>query len=1196
MRRPAAPLAPAALLSLALTLAALLAVPAAAEDQPVTLLHTTDLHGMLSSWEDLTDRPSAHGLTRVATLVRRARAEGAPTLLVDAGDALAGSALTHVWRRGDRARPEPVIAAMNALGYDALTVGNHEFDFGPSGLDRARGDARFPLLAANVVDPLTGSPAFERSLVRELPGGIRVGIMGLCTPAVPLMADSALWNRYAFVSPVEVAQQEVSRLRGAERCDAVIVLAHFGLEKDPRTGQWREGEPQSENWGYRLATEVTGIDAILLGHTHQRIGSLEIGGVLVSQAGRHGDALGRLDLTFTRATDASPWTLKSKRARVIAVADSVAEDPDLAALVAPYAEDTRRAMDEIVAQAPQGLSAPGDRFSDNALWRTIHRVQLEASGADVSLAALFDPAQRIAPGPVRARDLLRLYPYDNTLATVELSGSDLREALEQSARYLAEYTFRDGAPLATGAIAGFQFDMAAGIEYEIDLTRPAGHRIGTITFRGAELTAAQRVRVVANSYRLAGGGDFAMLRRAKPLWRSDVGMPDLITAWARRQGTLSADLEPAWTLLPDYAASPERPLIDRLVRMGLAPRSEVLRLGANEPATRWDLAYWIGRSFDWRSRKPSGAWADVPESLEVWVDGVLQRRVLGAVGEGERFQPFRRAPLLLALDWSERAARVAGYALSSRLADASFRRSLVTGVSVTGERGEFVYRDSITRAQWLGIVSNLRYPTLRVLETTDFHGAILPSGRERRSQRSIGGAEAAATWIRKLRSENPEGTVLLDGGDMFQGTMVSNLQFGRPVVEHMNHLGYTAAAIGNHEFDWTADTLINRIQQMRFSALGANIVERRNNKRPWWAKADTTVLRRGLRVGVVGLAYPGTPRVTMPAYVAHLRFEDDSTVAAQVAARLRKAGASVVLGVGHIPGETDSTRKVSGDLQRLAEAPGVDAWFGGHSHNVIDDMVAGKPVMIAGAHGQWLAVCDLVMDPVRRSIVESRRRMLQVFGDEPAPDSLWAGHVRRWNSEVELIAAEPMGRTETALDRRRPESTIGDFICDAMRWASKADFAMQNPGGMRADLDAGEILRGEVYAIMPFDNTIVMLEMTGADVRLALEQSLRGDRITQVSGLRYAFDPSRPALSRITEFTLADGSPIDPAKTYQVAANNFMASGGDQYDALARSKKVDTQRTIRSAMEDYLRERLKAGQPLRVPRDGRIRQDGRDGE
>jgi 2',3'-cyclic-nucleotide 2'-phosphodiesterase/3'-nucleotidase len=1179
-----------------LLLPLLVAAPARAERQRVTLLHTADLHGMLSAHDDLADRPAARGLTRVATLVRRVRDEGAPTLLLDAGDALAGSPLVWAWRQGERDRPEPVTLALRALGYDALTVGNHEFDFGPEALAQARAAAGFPFLAANIVRAGSGEPAFPPALVRDLPGGIRVGILGLTTPATPLMADSAQWGPFAFLSPVEVARREVARLRGAERCDAVVVLAHFGLEKDPRTGAWRKGEPQTENWAYRLATEVPGLDVVVMAHTHQSVPSLELGGALLTQAGRWGEALGRVDLEFERATDAAPWTLAGRSARVIAVGDTVPEDSTLRALIAPYAEDARTRLDEEVTRTRRTLRAAGGRFADNALWQLIHRVQLEATGAEVSLAALFEPAQVLPAGPVRVRDLLRLYPHDNTLLTLELSGADLRAALEHSARYLAPYTWEEGAPLAGTAIPGYQFDMAMGLDYEVDLTRPEGERIGPILLRGESLRPEQRVRVAVNSYRAAGGGDYDMLRRAPRLARSTRTLPELVVEWARRQPELPAPAAAGWTLLPDFVGTRERAHIERLVRLGVAPRAEVFRLGADEPARRFDLAYWIGRAFDWRSARPSGAWADVPESLEVWVDGVLARGVLGAVGAaGERFQPYRPAPLLLALDWSERAARAARYALSSKLGDPSFRRSLVTGTSIPGDGGAFVYRDTLTRAQWLGMLANLRFPTVRVLETTDFHGNLLPVVRDRRTQRPVGGAEAVATWIRKLRAENPEGTVLLDGGDIFQGTMISNLQYGRPVVEHMNALDYTAAAIGNHEFDWTADTLVNRILEMRFTALGANIIEKRSGRRPRWAKSDTTVLRRGVRVGIVGLAYPGTPRVTMPAYVAHLKFEDDSTTAARVAARVRRAGAGLVLGVGHIPAETDSTRSARGDLARLAAAPGVDAWFGGHSHNVVDDRIGGKPVMIAGATGQWLAVCDFVMDPVAGRIVETRQRMLQVWGDEPAPDTLWAAKVRRWNSAVAPIAAQVLGRSEEPLDRRRPEATIGNLICDAMRWASGADIALQNPGGMRADLDAGEVTRGEVYAIMPFDNTIVMLEMTGAEVQLALEQALRSERITQVSGLRYRFDSGRPAMSRVTEVTLADGTPLDPARTYRVAANNFMASGGDQYDALGRAaRKDDTQRTIRSAMEEWVRLQCADGKVMRVPRDGRIRRS--DGE
>jgi 2',3'-cyclic-nucleotide 2'-phosphodiesterase/3'-nucleotidase len=447
---------------------------------------------------------------------------------------------------------------------------------------------------------------------------------------------------------------------------------------------------------------------------------------------------------------------------------------------------------------------------------------------------------------------------------------------------------------------------------------------------------------------------------------------------------------------------------------------------------------------------------------------------------------------------------------------------------------------------------------------------------------------ALAAAVARERAVNPEGTVLLDGGDLFQGPMISNLQFGRPVVEQMNLLGYTAAAIGNHEFDWGVDTLARRIRELRFAALAANLVERKSGKRPAWARSDTAVLRRGVRVGIVGLAYPGTPRVTLASMVAHLRFGDDSTAAAIVSQRLRKEGATLVLGVGHIPAETDSLRKASGDLARLGRVRTVDAWFGGHSHNVVDDAVEGRPILIAGSHAQYLAVADLVVDPVGRKVAEADGRVLTVYADGPA-DSAWVARVARWNANVEPIAAEVIGDAATALHRRRPESTIGDFICDAMRADVTADIAFQNPGGMRADLDAGPITKGDVYSVMPFDNTIVTMELSGAQVKLALEQSLRGDRVTQVSGVRYRYDPSRPALDRIVELTLADGSPLDPQKSYVVAVNNFMASGGDQYDALGQGKnRNDTGRLIRDAMYSHVAALKAKGQPLDVRTDGRI--------
>jgi len=307
-----------------------------------------------------------------------------------------------------------------------------------------------------------------------------------------------------------------------------------------------------------------------------------------------------------------------------------------------------------------------------------------------------------------------------------------------------------------------------------------------------------------------------------------------------------------------------------------------------------------------------------------------------------------------------------------------------------------------------------------------------------------------------------------------------------------------------------------------------------------------------------------------------------------------------VLGVGHIPAETDSTRRARGDLPRLGHIATIDAWFGGHSHNVVDDKVDGRPVMIAGSQGQYLAEADLVMDPIQKKVVESAQRVLTVYADVPL-DSAWTARVAHWNADVAPIAAQPLGQAGVALHRRAPEATIGDLICDAMRADAKVDFAFQNPGGMRADLDQGPITRGEIYAVMPFDNTIVTMELTGALVKQALNQSLRSNRVTQVSGLKYVIGPAasvngaRPANWQLVSATLADGTPLDDAKTYTVAVNNFMASGGDQYDALAQGRnRTDTGRLIRDAMEAWVQSQCAGGKSLDLPGDGRItRADGK---
>ncbi len=1168
-----------------------LAVPARAEYTRLLIAHTTDLHGSLTGWDYLADRAAPRGLVKIATTIDSLRATGVPLLLLDNGDTIEGAGIETVQHLKSVLGSDPMIGAMSKLGYDAMSVGNHEFDFGREVLERARKQASFPMLAANIVNAPDGTAAFTPSLVKVV-GSVRIGVVGLCTPAVPQMTDPANVAGLRFISPIEAAQREVARLRTVEHCDVIVLLAHTGMERDTVevaatiavNASYKAPTPD-ENWGYRLLTQVAGVDAVILGHTHTTL-ALVRGDVACGQAGKNGEALGVIDLSLSRGAPTEAWHVTNRSVSNSPTTMRLADQPAMAAMAAPVHDATELALAQTIANTAHALASPFGRAADSPVWDLVHRAQLEASGADVSLAALYDADVRIEPGPITLRQVLRVYPFDNTLVSVRLTGSQLRDVLEYSARQFAPYEFKFSRSLFMPGAVGYNFDAARGVTYAIDITKPAGSRIVNLRRNGLPLADGDSLTVVTNSYRAGGGGGFPWLAAAPRVWSTARRAHEVIADYLRKHAPLEQNFKPGWRLSPNYVATPERPLVERLVKAGLLSQTEAASLDATTQATRGDMAYWLSRSFGWRSAKLTQAYAGVPDSLAPWLDGLLKRKALGATMTFKTLQPSQSLQLRTALDWSERTARSAGYSLRP-VSDPAYRASLMQRIKLADDA-------TLTRADMLGIIANLRYPELRILETTDFHGFILGGSKDRRSGRQLGGSAVLAAWISKLTAENPTGTVLIDGGDCFQGTMISNLQFGRPIVEQMNAIGYSAMAIGNHEFDWTADTLAARIRGMRFAALAANMVERKTHKLPRWARPDTVVSRAGVKVGILGMAYRNTPTVTLAKNVAMLSFEDDSATAARIVPELQKRS-DIVISIGHTPAETDSNRVArSGDLVRLAKGvPGVSAWFGGHSHNQIADRVNGVPVMIAGAHGEVVAVCDLTVDPIANRVIDSRYDLVKTWADEVTPDSAMAVRVTRWNAMVSELAGRKLGTLATPLKRNRGgEGLIGDIVSDAMRAGSGADIALANSGGLRADMDPGDITRGSIYEVMPFDNTVFTMGLTAREVRMALEQALKFGRVTQVSGIRYRFDSKRPALDRVLELTDAKGAPLDSTKTFKVAVNDFMATGGDNYDVLSGGKdRQPTSLLVREALETYV-SGLGAEGPLSLMLDGRIKREG----
>ncbi|MEO6463797.1 MAG: bifunctional UDP-sugar hydrolase/5'-nucleotidase, partial [Candidatus Eisenbacteria bacterium] len=612
------------------------ATPARVE---VTLLHTTDLHGHLLPWDYTTgEADPAVGLSKVATLIKKVRAErGNRVLLVDAGDCIQGTPLAYLHDVGgpDRvpggeSRPDPQMACMNALGYDAFAVGNHEYNFGLDVLRRAQADAKFPWLSANTLKEGAGGEAAYQSYVVKTIGGVRVGILGLTTPGVPNWDDPPNWAGLAFEDPLVSARRLVPIMRGLERCDAVIVVCHMGMEEDA-AGRAKPGQMPNENRVLAIAREVKGVDAIVMGHTHTKVESKMVGDVVLTQAGRWGEALGRLDLVFERKTKGGGYRLAERTARLLLVDEKVASDPAIEAIARPYHVDTEAMLKTVIAEATAPFDGGDARLRDNALHQLIHRAQLDATGADVSLSAMFNPRAKVAAGPVTVRDAFSIYPYENTLATLELNGADLKEALEHSSRYYNPYDFGKTEVAAINPdVAGYNYDTAEGVTYTLDLSKPAGERVRNLRMGGKSLDSDRRIKVAVNNYRVNGGGGYAMLKRGRLLPGRRLQAREAVIEYLKKKGRVGPEVDGNWRLLPEWVQSPAKEPLERLVRRGVIPPDSALAFRLDAPLTHRRFADWVRK-------------LDVDEPLR---PAARKRKGAPAI------DPASALPLARALEWS----------------------------------------------------------------------------------------------------------------------------------------------------------------------------------------------------------------------------------------------------------------------------------------------------------------------------------------------------------------------------------------------------------------------------------------------------------------------------------------------------------------------------------------------------------------
>ena len=527
---------------------------------------------------------------------------------------------------------------------------------------------------------------------------------------------------------------------------------------------------------------------------------------------------------------------------------------------------------------------------------------------------------------------------------------------------------------------------------------------------------------------------------------------------------------------------------------------------------------------------------------------------------------------------AHRHGRPAGLRPAGHLAFAGFAGLLGLAACAPGDPGVGVASDGAVCAQ--------------IFSTNDTHGRLLPAAQSWSNGRPLGGSAALAAYVERERAAAPECPLfVVSGGDIMQGTLISNLTDGRSTIEAMNEIGYDAAAIGNHEFDWGVDILIERVADAAFAMLGANIFLKGTDRHPDWIRPWAIVEREGVRIGFIGLTTTSTPVVARPSLVADFDFRSLADALDRYIPVVRAEGVDFVVAVMHEGAfcriEPEGAACEGEALDALAAtSERFDYAVTGHTHSRVETEIRGVPVIqsFANTTAYGLGRIDRSAD----GTVSARALGIrQAWADEIAPDPEVEELVASYRAEI----ADLVDRIVVTLPEALPAPRDGDFplgriVADAQRHASGADIALMNNGGIRRPLPAGPVTFSDLFELQPFDNKLIRHTMSGTLLLRTLEHSVRdGDVDLHASGMTVRYDPAASYGARILDVTLDDGSPLRPEGRYTVTANDFIATGGGGYTTFAEAELIEPPGVADlEALVAYLQAQP---DPFPIPRDPR---------
>ncbi|KAA1417003.1 ExeM/NucH family extracellular endonuclease [Nocardioides humilatus] len=1191
----------------------------------VQIVSTNDFHGRL-----LPDGGNAAGAAPFSTAVNELRAEHPNTIFAAAGD-LIGASTFESFVQDD----EPTIDAFNAMGLEVSAAGNHEFDQGYADfVGRVQDRADWEYIAANVNEP-EGQPDKLASTWTKTIDGVKVGFVGAVTEDLPTLVNPAGMTGVTVSDIVDSTNAAAADLK-ADGADIVVLLVHEG---SPSTDCSSTAFTDTATvFGNIVENVSSDVNAIVSGHTHLayncRFPVADWAGDAVTRrpvvsAGQYGTNLNQLVFNF----DTTSGDLLEIDQDIIATAGvGYANDPAVQPIVDDAITFANGIGSQVLGQTDSlakravynpssgetenrgGESTLGNLVAEIQRWAT----QLPETGVEADIAFMNPGGLRknlvgtLNGGAydVTYRDAANVQPFANTLVNMDLTGAQIETVLEQQWQRTPTGNVPSRPFLRLGVSDGFTYTYTTEPEtVSIPPAAPVVTTRGEVTgmwLNGVAIDPSATYSVTVNSFLSTGGDNFHELAHGDDV--VDTGKVDL----QAMVDYLSEEAPAGTPLAVDYgqrAVEVEFPVS--------APASY-----APGDTVAFDVS-------SWTMSNPSDT-KDTAITVKYGND-VLGTATLNNTVGAKPYDTYGTASVSVTLP-----AGIHKGAQDLTLVGAQTGTSIPVGITVTRPTTD-----------------------IQIIGTNDFHGRLLPDGlttAQNCSSVGVGCPSALlAGAVKSLRTSNPN-TVFAAAGDLIgASTFESFIQHDKPTIDALNEAGLDVSSVGNHEFDQGYEDLVDRVMApynastnpeggANWEYLAANVEEPdgRDDLAETWTKDFGSI-----KVGFVGAVTEELPTLVSPAGIEGLTVTDIVDSVNTAAADLKADGADVVVMLVHEG--SSSTNCASADFTNPATvwgnivanvSPDVNAIISGHTHlayncsitvqDWVDDgrAVTQRPVVSSGQYGQNINKLILTVDNGSGEVEAKTQSIVALTEANFTEDAATATIANNAKAQSAVLGAVVLGQIQAPLNRaknadntenRGGESTIGNQVAEIQRWATatpetgNAQIAFMNPGGLRQDMTgtvnggARDLTYQQAAVVQPFANTLVNMDLTGAQIETALEQQWQRDtsgnlptrpflRLGVSDGFTYTYTetpvnvPAAPPASgtvatfqgEVTGMWL-NGVAIDPSATYSVTVNAFLGSGGDNFREFANGTgKVDTGKVDLAAVVDYMDEFAPVGSPLAI--------------